>query len=118
MKAGSYDKISLFGLGPVELLALVPGVDGYYRWFTFGNELDIDQITQRTKHDVCECAWIDGLGRQLKLRSPALDEFKQHLDSLDASTLNMESCMLKEFLLNMIMNDTPRARFVKECGSE
>ena len=118
MKAGSYDKISLFGLRPVELLALVPGVDGYYRWFTFGDELDIDQITQRTKHDVCECAWIDGLGRQLKLRSPALDEFKQHLDSLDASTLNMESCMLKEFLLNMIMNDTPRARFVKEGGNE
>jgi hypothetical protein len=93
-------------------------VDGYYRWFTFGNELDIDQITQRTKHDVCECAWIDGLGRQLKLRSPALDEFKQHLDSLDASTLNMESCMLKEFLLNMITNDTPRARFVKEGDNE
>ena len=93
-------------------------MDGYYRWFTFGDELDIDQITQRTKHDVCECAWIDGIGRQLKLRAPALDEFKQHLDSLDASTLNMESCMLKEFLLNMIMNDTPRARFVKEGGSE
>ena len=45
MKAGSYDKISLFGLRPVELLALVPSVDGYYRWFTFGDELDIDQIT-------------------------------------------------------------------------
>ena len=93
-------------------------MDGYYRWFTFGDELDIDQITQGTKHDVCECAWIDDLGCQLKLRSPALDEFKQHLDSLDASTLNMEPCMLKEFLLNMIMNDTPRARFVKEGGNE
>ena len=55
-----YDKVSLFGLRPVELLELFPRIGNYYEWFKIEKRiLGADKIKAGLNDDILKCEWID-----------------------------------------------------------
>jgi hypothetical protein len=54
VKAGSYDKVTLFGLRPPELMQLFRKVGGYYRWFVFEKESSLKAIREQVTNTVSD----------------------------------------------------------------
>ncbi|KAL7491681.1 hypothetical protein ACHAWT_001617, partial [Skeletonema menzelii] len=79
----SYDKVSIFGLRPVELVQLFPRVGEYFRWFKIEDKILSDsEIQEGLSEDVLKCLWIDGLGRRVKLRKAALPYAEKWMKSI------------------------------------
>ncbi len=99
----SYDKVSMFGLRPVELLELFPRVGDYYRWFKIDEKvLSEDEIKEGLNEDVCKCLWIDGLGRRVELRKAALPYVEKWMESIARYKLSIPSAHLRDYLLGVI----------------
>ena len=108
-----YDKLTEFGLRPVELLQLFPRVGNYFRWFhTDSTILTCARIRYLLKKDITKCAWIDGFGRQVWIRYRAFKEVLEHLQSIDDTTLNRESKNLMHYLFGMISTNKQPDMFV------
>ena len=74
--------------------------------------LEEPEIESLLSEDVTRCAWIDGLGRRIRLRKGSLGEVKTHLLSLDLANLKEHSIMLRAELLRMIEDEDDKALFV------
>lgn len=102
------DKISLFGVRPVEINNLVRSVKQYFEWFAFEDRaMKTIDIMNGLNDDVRKCKWIDGLGRRVFIRRSALKDFGEHLKSLSNSDLKDFEKMLKFCLLHMIDGAAP-----------
>lgn len=102
VKAGSYDKVTLFGLRPPELMQLFRKVGGYYRWFVFEKESSLKAIREQVTNTVCDCPWYDSLGRRVRLRYHALSEVLDHIKPIKDSALCEDSQILRNVLVDMI----------------
>lgn len=101
--SASYDKITLFGLRPVELVELFCRVPEYYRWFRVEDKImKSTDISNGLKEDVTKCLWIDGLGRRVFLRKPALQYVKERLLSIEEDDVQSHSWILRCHLLQLI----------------
>ena len=88
MTASAYDKITLFGLRPVELLKLFLLVRQYYEWFVKSDKaLSQEETKAGLNVDVRKCLWIDGLGRKVMLRKQAAPLAAKWLRELDDNVL-------------------------------
>ena len=97
------DKISMFGVRPVELMEIVASVKQYFEWFTFGvKAMNAQDITNGLNEDVTRCMWIDGIGRRVWLRKSARKDFRKHLDSLNYEDMKSHSVILRYALMEMI----------------
>ena len=97
------DKISMFGVRPVELMEIVASVKQYFEWFTFGvKAMNAQDITNGLNEDVRRCMWIDGIGRRVWLRKSARKDFRRHLDSLNYEDMKSHSVILRYALMEMI----------------
>eukprot|EP00956_Cyclotella_meneghiniana_P010602 scaffold14751_cov43-Cyclotella_meneghiniana.AAC.1 len=97
------DKISMFGVRPVELMEIIASVKQYFEWFTFGvKAMNAQDITDGLNEDVTRCMWIDGIGRRVWLRKSARKDFRKHLDSLNYKNMKSHSVILRYALLEMI----------------
>ena len=100
---GAYDKVTEFGLRPVELLQLFPNPGMYFRWFDIGGEMKKEQIESGLSESIVSCSWIDSLGRRVKLRMKALNEVHHHLtDDVIREDCSEDSWELRKHLLDMI----------------
>jgi hypothetical protein len=98
-----YDAISIFGIRPVEILELVRGVFKYFEWFHISEVvLTRETINECLDEDVTKCMWIDGMGRQVKMRKQALGHIKAYLLHLDNKKMKSYSIILKYQLIEMI----------------
>ena len=89
--ASSYDKITLFGLRPVELLKLFPRVRQYYEWFVFDKKaLGREDIAEHLDADVTKCWWIDGIGRRVRLRKQVAPLVARWLRDMDEKSFEHE----------------------------
>ena len=113
VKCGAFDKITQYSLRPIELMQIVRNIGNYYRWFEIEKKtLEEPEIESLLSEDVTRCAWIDGLGRRIRLRKGSLGEVKTHLLSLDLANLKEHSIMLRAELLRMIEDEDDKALFV------
>ena len=79
----SIDRISEFSVRPPELRYLFDSVEGYFRWFEIEKEVFNDeQLLGKLNTDINSSCWIDGFGRQVKLRKKALPEIKKHIEEV------------------------------------
>lgn len=108
-----YDKVSLFGLRPVELLELFPRIGEYFRWFVIDDKpLSAEEIKNGLNNNVLKCQWIDGLGRRVRLRRKALPEVRSRLASVKRCDIELHSEELRKHLLHIIDNDLESPLFV------
>ena len=72
-KGASYDKITQFGLRPVEFMKVFRKVGQYFRWFvTSEKALTSQEIKNGLSNNIRTCHWIDCIGRRLWLRKKVL----------------------------------------------
>ena len=103
LKYVQQDKVSVFGIRPVELLQLIRGVKHYFEWFHICDKvMSCDAIKEALNADVLKCMWIDGMGRRVMMRKSALSDIKWHLLSVSNSRLARHSLELKYALIHMI----------------
>jgi hypothetical protein len=115
----AYDKVSIFGLRPVELVELFPRIGEYYRWFMISKEvLDSEKIKAGLNDDIIKCQWIDGLGRRVFLRRGATEFVKARLEKMEACDLSLDSRKLRKFLLHLIKSESPSPMFIYEDSGE
>jgi hypothetical protein len=113
--SASYDKITLFGLRPVELLELFPRVKDYYEWFIIEDKvMKRKHISQGLKEDVTKCHWIDGLGRRVWLRKQACSMASRSLLRLDQSEVADHSWKLKCYLVQVIDENIEAEHLIKD----
>ena len=112
----NYDKVSLFGLRPVELMKLFPVLPQYYRWFKIEDAvLSRVDILDGLNQDITRCMWIDSLGRRVRLRRNALPEVKERLEKIDDATLEEEELItLKNHILGLVQSGSPCSLFIAE----
>lgn len=111
--SSSYDKVTLFGLRPVELLQLFPRLKEYYEWFECSKKvMKSDEITKALCDDVKECMWIDGLGRRVKLRKNARALAGLRLQSIEQNKVHPHSWELRCHLLDVINNGEESPLFI------
>ena len=67
-------------------------------------------------HDVQDCAWVDGLGRCIQIRTMSLPELRRHLGSLDLTCLKTHLRELAVFLMSMIDGYEQKELFVFDDG--
>jgi hypothetical protein len=104
------DKVSLYGIRPVELLQLVRSLGKYYEWmYTDGAVVPKDEILNGLDTDITKCQWIDGLGRRIWIRKCAVREFVAHISSISESDLNESSLCLRTHLVSMLQSFTSNA---------
>ena len=114
-----YDKVSIFGLRPVELLQLFPCIGEYFRWFAIDKKvMTAEDIKKGLDNNVLKCQWIDGLGRRVYLRRNALPEVRSRLASLKRCDINLDSTILKNYLIQMIDNNLASSLFVSDDGGK
>ena len=111
--SASYDKITLFGLRPVELVELVPRVREYYQWFHVTDKIMKGKdISKGLKSDIKQCQWIDGLGRRVLLRKQAFEFVKKRLCSIEEADVQSHSWILRCHLLDIIGSNAENNDFV------
>ena len=89
-----FDKVSLFGLRPPELLHLFRNLGHYYEWFSF-SEREGFQLS----NDIVQCAWIDGANRLVRIRKCAVGPVKHHLNNLEEICLTLDERKLRKYIL-------------------
>jgi predicted GIY-YIG superfamily endonuclease len=104
IKASSYDEVTQYGLRPVELLIAIQTLAGYYRWFHIDPKtLSSGKIKDKKLSDeVWTTFWIDGLGRQVKLRVQAFEEVKDYLNGRNDTDWDTVDRNAKELILALI----------------
>ena len=108
-----YDKVSIFGLRPVELVQLFPRIGEYFRWFEIDDEpMSYTDIKAGLREDILKCQWIDGLGRRVRLRRGALRLAKKRLESMARCDMSHYSNRLREYLLDVIVTQKDCPIFV------
>lgn len=118
--SASYDKITLFGLRPVEILKLFPRVRDYYEWFVVEDKvMKKNDISAGLSADVTECLWIDGLGRRVRLRKQACNKAKAWLEAMEKDDISNEhSGELRTHLLDIINRGCEDNKFIKDDTGE
>ena len=102
-KSADYDKVTLFGLRPAELLQLFCRIQMYFTWFIIDeNPLSIEDMNLGLKQDVTKCMWIDGIGRRVRLRKQALTRAMDYLKSISEEHMLPHSRLLRSHLLQML----------------
>jgi hypothetical protein len=79
------DKVTLFGVRPPELSSL-DNIANYVRW-TSSSEFDVRKI-DALNMDQLTSPWIDGKGKQIRIRVEYLQDVKQFLEQTVADTTN------------------------------
>lgn len=103
LKYVQQDKVSVFGIRPVELLQLIRRVKHYFEWFhVYDKVMSCDVIRESLNTNVLKCMWIDGMGRRVMMRKSALSDIKWHLLSISNGGLAPHSLRLKYALIHMI----------------
>lgn len=112
----TYDKISLFGLRPPELVELFPMVGNYFEWFDIEDKtLSRKEISESLANDIRVCHWIDGIGRRVRLRKEAASFVKKWLlDGVKVSDLSNHSQVLRDHLLDLISRNEFAPHFFKD----
>lgn len=101
----SKDKVSLFGVRPVELMKLVRSIGKYYEWMvTDGRIMKKEEIANGLKQDIRSCWWIDGIGRRICLRKCAILDFVSHLGQLRDNLLDCDSILLRDYLEESLLH--------------
>ena len=78
----SFDKVSIFGLRPPELVSVFENPKYYYRYCKIEKTvMGKEGITKVLNSDLKRCLWIDSIGRLVRLRKNGLDEVLALLDS-------------------------------------
>ena len=73
IKGGAYDKLTQFGLCPVELMQLFPRVGSYFCWFEIEDEpMDSSEIEQHLDIDIVRL--VAGRDLRFVLRSSGSDD--------------------------------------------
>ena len=103
ISSGLYDKVTAFGIRPVELVELCPRLREYYEWFRVSDKvMKGKDISRGLKLDVTQCLWIDGVGRRVYLRKQALSLVRKKLESIEEADVQLHSWTLRCHLLNCI----------------
>ena len=110
----------------MELLKLFRKLGQYFRWFHFENSImKSSKIEEALHEDVKKCAWIDGMGRRIRLCKQALKEVKKHLEETNIVYVSESSWELRCFLLDTIKqeiagegDDVLRSLFIFEDQGE
>lgn len=111
--AMAYDKVTLFGIRPVEILQLFPRLREYYEWFEFSkNVMKPNDIANGLNEDVTKCMWIDGLGRRVKLRKRARPYVAASLRKINEAHVHPHSWKLRCHLLYVIENHQEEPLFI------
>ena len=77
----SVDKITRFSVRPPELRSMIMNVGNYYRWFFIGEKHNHEYLETALTDSVESSIWVDGLSNQVYLRSKAIQELNDYLDS-------------------------------------
>ena len=102
-KGASYDKITQFGLRPVEFMKVFRKVGQYFRWFVSSEKaLTSQEIRNGLSHDVRTCQWIDCVGRRLWLRKNGFEEVNNYLTTLSRSGMHEDSIDLVDLVLDIV----------------
>ena len=118
-KASAYDKVTLFGLRPIELVRLVDSIEDYYRWFEIDDVLmKTDEIDVLLDEDIKLCAWIDCIGRRVRIRHRAFPEALKFFKSLQEETLATHSVELRSHIIALIEEDSKDEKFVFDDDDE
>ena len=116
--SASYDKVTLFGLRPVELLQLFPRLGEYYEWFECSKKvMESSEITKGLCNDVKQCMWIDGLGRRVKLRMNARAHAAARLRTIQQDAVHQHSWDLRCHLLQAIEDHQECPLFIDNVDS-
>ena len=108
------DKISLFGLRPVELIQLVRRVGDYYAWFETSDKAMKKEDIEASLHiDVTKCMWIDGLGRRVMMRHNARKPVQRSLEAIERDNVTEDSWKLRRYLLDVIQRHEDAPLFIK-----
>ena len=87
----------------MELLELFPKLSDYYEWFIAEKKpLTRDEISSGLSPNVCQCMWIDGVGRRIMLRRKAIQHATVRLLSLMEDEVQVHSWVLRCHLLNVV----------------
>lgn len=79
----SIDKITQFSLRPPELMKVFDNPGDYYRWFyTKNKKVKKTDLSDLIVDDVTKTSWIDGLQRQVKVRTKALKEIEKWCEKI------------------------------------
>ena len=117
--SASYDKITLFGLRPVELLEMIPRVREYYEWFFIEDVvMKNEDISKGLAVDVKHCHWIDGLGRRVLLRKQACEMAAKRLTILREGEVKAHTWTLRCHLLKIIEDGCEDPAFIKDDVGE
>ena len=107
--SGFYDKVTGFGIRPVELVELCSRLREYYEWFHVSDKvMEGKDISRGLKLDVTQCLWIDGVGRRVYLRKQALSLVRKKLESIEEADVQLHSWTLRCHLLNCIGSNVLR----------
>ena len=78
----SFDRISIFGLRPPELVHVFENPKFYYRYCMIEKDvMGKEGIIKVLNSDLKKCLWIDSIGRLVRLRKNGLDDVLALLDS-------------------------------------
>ena len=95
-----FDKVSLFGLRPPELLRMFRNLGQYYEWFSFSEPQGFNLSS-----DIVQCAWIDGANRLVRIRKCAVEPVKNHLNNLEEKCLTLDERKLRNHILVELEKD-------------
>ena len=103
----SYDKVTRFGLRPVELLEIVRNLGLYFRLFSIDTTpTGSSEIQSLLDENVNSCPWFDATGCRVRLRRKAAKEFRSHLEFIyerDAGRFKeIDSTLLIQHLLDKL----------------
>lgn len=103
----SYDKVTRFGLRPVELLDIVRNLGLYYRLFSIDNTpTGSNEIQSLLDENIKSCPWFDATGCRVRLRRKAAKEFRSHLELVSLTDVerfkHIESRILMKHFLDKL----------------
>ena len=76
--------ITKFSVRPPELRPLIREVGHYYRWFKLsGKEMKYSECKDFLSSNLYNSMWIDGVQRQVKVRTKAFPEIKKYISELN-----------------------------------
>ena len=102
-KGASYDKITQFGLRPVEFMKVFRKVGQYFRWFVATEKaLASQKLRNGLTVDIWTCKWIDCIGRRLWLKKQAFGEVKEYLTALSTEGMHQDSVSLVNLVLAIV----------------
>ena len=119
VKPGAYDRVTQFGLRPVELLELFPRLGNYFRWFHLSDEVLEDvKLLRALTLDVERCLWVDCLGRRVRLRHEAFEEVLEVLEERGESGLPSHGLAIRRMICRMIRRDEVDPDYVIANGGK